>query len=203
MPASSEISEFIQERLAAENLEEVTAVMAADWLDQVGLLADSPDRPGRNLRALLRGGQIHGAVQRPPKKNGRWFIRLECPFCRRISESGVKGLATSFLDAFPSAPGHRLVIPTRHVKRIGALTPKEWSALFEMVREVGLEVSGDRDFEGLNIGLNDGLAAGQTVGHVHVHVIPRRMDDVPDPRGGVRWVLPATADYWSERKFDE
>jgi diadenosine tetraphosphate (Ap4A) HIT family hydrolase len=53
--------------------------------------------------------------------------------------------------------------------------------------------------DGFNIGINVGAAAGQTVMHLHVHVIPRRHGDVPDPRGGVRWLLPARADYWSRR----
>lgn len=52
---------------------------------------------------------------------------------------------------------------------------------------------------GYNIGINDGTAAGQTVGHLHVHLIPRYADDRPDPRGGVRWVIPEKADYWTGR----
>ena len=50
--------------------------------------------------------------------------------------------------------------------------------------------------DGFNVGVNEGLAAGQTVPHAHIHVIPRRRGDVPDPRGGVRWVIPAKAQYW-------
>lgn len=113
------------------------------------------------------------------------------------------GTAASFPDGFPSAPGHQLVIPVRHVGRIQDLSPDEWSDLFDLVRQVANEVSAGRDVDGLNIGINDGEAAGQTVGHLHVHVIPRRTDDVLDPRGGVRWVLPETADYWSGRESDE
>jgi len=51
-------------------------------------------------------------------------------------------------------------------------------------------------FEGLNIGVNIGEAAGQTVGHAHVHVVPRHTGDVDDPRGGIRWVIPGRAAYW-------
>jgi diadenosine tetraphosphate (Ap4A) HIT family hydrolase len=52
--------------------------------------------------------------------------------------------------------------------------------------------------DGLNIGVNDGPAAGQTVMHAHIHLIPRWVGDVPDPRGGVRWIMPAKARYWTE-----
>ena len=54
--------------------------------------------------------------------------------------------------------------------------------------------------DGFNLGINDGAAAGQTVPHVHLHVIPRYAGDSPDPRGGLRWVLPEKADYWSPKK---
>ena len=53
--------------------------------------------------------------------------------------------------------------------------------------------------DGTNIGINDGAAAGQTVMHVHMHVIPRYRGDRPDPRGGIRWIIPEKADYWSGR----
>ena len=55
------------------------------------------------------------------------------------------------------------------------------------------------DPAGYNIGINDGAAAGQTVGHLHIHLIPRYPGDQPDPRGGIRWVIPEKADYWTGR----
>lgn len=74
-PASVvEINSFLQRRLGIERLDEVTANEAAKWLDRAGLLADSSDRPGRNLRNLLRDGSIRGSIQRPSGKHGRWFI---------------------------------------------------------------------------------------------------------------------------------
>lgn len=127
----------------------------------------------------------------------------DCPFCRKVRESSAEGLVASFPDAYHSAPGHRLVIPVRHVGRIEELTREEWSALFGLVREVAREVAAAPEVDGCNVGLNDGKAAGQTVGHVHVHVIPRREGDATDPRGGIRWVLPETADYWSGREDGE
>lgn len=70
----AEINTLIHRRLRTEGLEEVTANEAAKWLDRAGLLADSSDRPGRNLRKLLRDGSIRGSIQRPSGKHGRWFI---------------------------------------------------------------------------------------------------------------------------------
>lgn len=119
-----------------------------------------------------------------------------CPFCRRIEAVDGDGTAACVPDAFPSAPGHRLVVPVRHVARVQDLGQEEWADLFELVRDVGAEVGSAQDVDGVNIGINDGQAAGQTIDHLHVHVIPRRFGDVPDPRGGVRWVIPETARYW-------
>jgi diadenosine tetraphosphate (Ap4A) HIT family hydrolase len=92
-----------------------------------------------------------------------------------------------------------LVVPRRHVARIEDLTEAEWTDLFGLVREACREVRADRSVDGYNVGVNTGAAAGQTVEHAYVHVIPRRFGDVPDPRGGVRHVIPSTADYWSAR----
>lgn len=75
MSASNiEITAFLQSRLAALGLEDVAAVQAARWLDDDALLGDSPSRPGKPLRDLLRAGKIAYAEQRPPTQNGRWFI---------------------------------------------------------------------------------------------------------------------------------
>ena len=89
-----------------------------------------------------------------------------------------------------------LVVPRRHVGRVESLSPAEWQELFELVRQVAVEVKGRPGVDGINIGVNSGESAGQTVAHAHVHVIPRRKGDAEDPRGGVRWVLPETAGYW-------
>lgn len=105
----------------------------------------------------------------------------------------------AFPDGYPVTDGHVLIIPRRHLDRLEALEPEEWADLFELVRTVAIELGGTAGVDGVNIGVNSGQAAGQTIGHAHVHVIPRREGDVPDPRGGVRWVIPATADYWTAR----
>lgn len=101
-------------------------------------------------------------------------------------------------DAFPVSLGHTLVIPQRHIGSFFELTPVERDCMLELLAQAKAEL--DRSFQpnGFNIGINDGAAAGQTVPHLHLHLIPRYRGDVPDPRGGVRWVMPAKAKYWAE-----
>jgi diadenosine tetraphosphate (Ap4A) HIT family hydrolase len=101
-------------------------------------------------------------------------------------------------DAFPVADGHTLLVPRKHVGSLYELPAVEQSAIWELVGHVREQLLARVAPDGFNIGFNDGLAAGQTVRHAHVHVIPRWKHDVPDPRGGVRWVLPANAAYWKE-----
>lgn len=125
-----------------------------------------------------------------------------CAFCERVLPKSEGHLAWSdhsvaFLDAFPSAPGHVLIIPRRHVSLLSDLDAVEHADLFALLRTVVVGAAGAA--ESRTIGINDGRHAGQTVPHLHVHVIPRQAGDVDDPRGGVRWVLPATAAYWTDR----
>jgi len=127
-----------------------------------------------------------------------------CPFCfpapgALIAESE---LCRALRDGYPVAPGHTLVVPKRHVARTLDLTDEEWADLWALVRRVREIVPELLEADALNIGVNDGAAAGQTVPHVHVHLIPRRRGDVADPRGGVRRVIPHRADYWSGREGD-
>jgi diadenosine tetraphosphate (Ap4A) HIT family hydrolase len=124
-----------------------------------------------------------------------------CPFCECIA-SGERVLAAThsavaFADAFPVSPGHTLVVPRRHIARLEQLDSAEWVALFELVQETAREIDAQADVDGINVGVNSGAAAGQTVDHAHVHVIPRRAGDVADPRGGIRNLIPQRADYWS------
>lgn len=77
-------------------------------------------------------------------------------------------------------------------------TAAERTALWALVPEALERLTKEHSPDGFNIGLNDGPAAGQTIGHLHLHVIPRYKGDAPDPRGGVRWILPAKAKYWAD-----
>jgi len=112
----------------------------------------------------------------------------ECPFCAPDRHTQRNAYAAVIPDGFPVTDGHVLVVPLRHTPDLGNLHASEWTALWDLVRDVRLGIPGDA-----NIGVNDGPAAGRTVDHAHVHVIPRQFGDVADPRGGVRWVIPDRA----------
>ena len=123
---------------------------------------------------------------------------VECPFCslpeRRILFTCGRALAVR--DAFPVSPGHTLVIPCRHVKSIFELARDERDDLFQALSTARDDLISDLQPDGFNVGINDGLSAGQTVMHLHVHLIPRFEGDKADPRGGVRWIFPEKAKYW-------
>lgn len=112
--------------------------------------------------------------------------------------------AAALLDGYPVSEGHTLVIPRRHVPSIFDLSGAEQSDVWALVAEVRdrLRARLATQPEGFNVGPNDGVQAGQTVMHGHVHLIPRYKEDVPDPRGGIRWVLPRKANYWAPEQAD-
>jgi len=122
----------------------------------------------------------------------------ECPFCslpeNRILFTSQSALAIR--DAFPISPGHTLVIPNRHVKSIFELENAERNDLFQALSRARSDLVSEMKPDGFNVGINDGLMAGQTVMHLHVHLIPRFEGDKEDPRGGIRWIFPEKAKYW-------
>ena len=122
-----------------------------------------------------------------------------CPFCFPRAGAVVREapLVLAVTDGFPVSEGHTLVVPRRHVASIFDLREDERAAIWVMVGEIRSELAARLAPQGFNVGLNDGRAAGQTVMHAHVHLIPRFDGDVPDPRGGVRWVVPGKAAYWT------
>ena len=101
------------------------------------------------------------------------------------------------MDGFPISPGHALIIPKRHIASLFDATREEREALFDLLEQVKTELQEKYNPNGFNIGINDGTAAGQTVMHLHIHLIPRYAGDQTDPRGGVRWIFPDKADYWN------
>jgi diadenosine tetraphosphate (Ap4A) HIT family hydrolase len=92
-------------------------------------------------------------------------------------------------DQFPVSPGHLLVIVTRHESNLVEITTEEWRDLWQLVRTESSRILHQPDVDGVNVGFNVGVAAGQTVDHAHVHIIPRTTGDHPNPTGGVRHVM--------------
>lgn len=121
-----------------------------------------------------------------------------CPFCTldlsRVLM--VNDHAIAFSDGFPVTPGHSLIVPKRHISSLFETTKEEQAAIFELLAQMRELLLAERAPDGFNIGINDGTAAGQTVMHLHIHLIPRYAGDTEDPRGGVRWIMPEKAPYW-------
>jgi diadenosine tetraphosphate (Ap4A) HIT family hydrolase len=119
-----------------------------------------------------------------------------CIFCQLdrtpLAESRQ---SVGFLDSFPVAKGHALIVPRRHVVTIWEMTPEEYADAFALVREIKDLLQKQFDPQGFNVGVNCGEAAGQSVWHAHIHIIPRYTGDVPSPRGGVRNIVAVKGNY--------
>lgn len=123
-----------------------------------------------------------------------------CVFCNRIEAGDYhwsNNDAVAFSDGFPISTGHTLVVPREHEPDFFDLNPETRAAMWALIDEVRLNLIARFSPDGFNIGVNIGTPAGQTVGHAHIHLIPRYAGDVTDPRGGVRWVIAERAPYWS------
>jgi superfamily II DNA or RNA helicase/diadenosine tetraphosphate (Ap4A) HIT family hydrolase/HKD family nuclease len=120
-----------------------------------------------------------------------------CPFCLSNADRVFyrDSLVIGLWDRFPVTPGHALLIPIRHVATWFEASIEERMALMHAVDAARLAIESNFGADGYNIGINNGEAAGQTVMHLHVHVIPRRRGDILDPRGGVRHVIPEKGNY--------
>ena len=118
----------------------------------------------------------------------------ECPFCRAEVAGSTGRLAYSMPDDSPATPGHTLIVLARHESNLVNANIEEWQAVWALAREKAVALLGQPGVDGMNIGVNIGVSAGQTVSHAHVHLIPRTTGDSADPRGGVRRILePAPA----------
>lgn len=125
-----------------------------------------------------------------------------CLFCdgapenRRVTASR---LWLSVWDGYPVVGGHALLVPRRHIKRLFELDRNEWEDLWRIIIETGIAIDAQfKGVEGYNFGINDGGVAGQAVEHLHIHVFPRRPNDVDDPRGGVRNMFPNAPQPWEK-----
>ncbi|MHB0885620.1 MAG: HIT family protein [Bacillota bacterium] len=122
-----------------------------------------------------------------------------CTFCSEEFHSRVKaanGSVFAVPDAHPVTPGHMLVVPYRHTEDFFSMTTEEQSDAEGLIRQLRARIQrSDPDVRGFNLGSNCGPVAGQTIMHAHIHLIPRREGDTPDPRGGIRGVIPSRMSY--------
>ncbi len=118
-----------------------------------------------------------------------------CPFCQKREVIVQNELAEAFYDGYPVSPGHMLIVPKRHIKSLFEATVEERTALWVLLSECKRILTEERQPDGFNIGINDGIAAGQTVMHLHIHLIPRFLGDMDNPKGGVRGVIPSKQKY--------
>ena len=122
-----------------------------------------------------------------------------CVFCQKASSNEVieeNAHAYTVEDGFPVTQGHTLIIPIRHFSDFFDITEVEHKAIYDLVKMRRKQLlESDKGIEGFNVGVNAGEAAGQTVWHCHVHLIPRRKGDTENPRGGVRGVIPRMRSY--------
>ena len=118
-----------------------------------------------------------------------------CPFCHPAGILFENELAYSILDKSPVNPGHLLIIPRRHVADFFLTTDREKAALLSLLDQAKFYLDGKHAPAAYNIGINVGEVAGQTIPHVHLHLIPRYRGDTEHPRGGVRGVIPSRQSY--------
>ena len=121
-----------------------------------------------------------------------------CIFCNLENRIIIENeLAFAVLDGFTVTAGHTLIIPKRHFSDYFEMTQQELLAIDDILtkrrKQLLLE---DNTIAGFNIGVNIGEVAGQTIFHLHYHLIPRRKNDIPNPKGGVRGVIPEKMSYW-------
>lgn len=125
--------------------------------------------------------------------------KSNCPFCAdRVATRIIarEGAVIAIRDKYPVTEMHTLLLPKRHVKDYFDLTQEEKSDTDKLLQSLKQTIlKEDPSVTGFNVGINCGLSAGQTIMHAHIHLIPRRDGDIPNPRGGVRGVIPEKMGY--------
>ena len=126
--------------------------------------------------------------------------KANCLFCTIPRDQVLieHPLVVAKRDGHPVSKGHTLIIPRRHVASFFETTEEERQAMLKLLDEMKARLDREHRPDGYNIGINNGPAAGQTVMHLHIHLIPRYAGDTADARGGVRWIFPDKAAYWKK-----
>src|SRR5258708_39327238 len=121
----------------------------------------------------------------------------DSPFLAIASSEWLAANQSAFViaDRFPVSPGHALVVPRRLIGTWWEASEQERADILALVDEVKRQLDTELHPDGYNVGFNAGAVAGQTIKHLHIHVIPRYHGDMPDPRGGVRHVIPGKGNY--------
>jgi diadenosine tetraphosphate (Ap4A) HIT family hydrolase len=121
-----------------------------------------------------------------------------CPFCSINIKDRVflhNDTFQAVYDLYPVSPGHTLLIPKRHISSFFDLTNKELEDFYSLIKIARSAVSRKYSPEGFNIGINNGEVAGQTIPHLHIHLIPRFLGDDQHPEGGIRKIIPNMVEY--------
>lgn len=191
--------EFAREAASSDDAFDaaISAVVMGRHLDEISKLTTS-----RDPTELLEGRMWWPPEGReaPTSPPVRAAPLVDCPFCHLPGASVVAKSrhALAIRDRYPVSSGHTLVIPKTHAEAFFDQSADVQADIWRLVARMRNDIESELEPDGFNVGLNEGTAAGQTVKHVHVHVIPRFDGDVTDPKGGIRWVVPECAAYWNE-----
>jgi len=129
------------------------------------------------------------------RDSGAVTVAADSPFLDETRWINQNDSAVALRDCFPVSRGHTLIVPRRVVASLFDLSDEEVLDCWRLLKEEQEHLEAEFSPDGFNVGVNIGEAAGQTVAHVHIHLIPRYRGDVPSPRGGVRGVIPGKASY--------
>ncbi|GBF32007.1 HIT family hydrolase [Desulfocucumis palustris] len=147
------------------------------------------------MKPISRGNKDNTDFRKAPEP----AANPACPFCdpgRRGQAVAENGAVIAIKDKYPVTPGHLLIIPRRHTADFFTMTSRELKDAENLIKYLRNKISeDDPTVSGFNIGVNCGEAAGQTITHAHIHLIPRRKGDTESPRGGVRGVIPEKMSY--------
>lgn len=125
-------------------------------------------------------------------------VNMSCIFCNYVNNKKFimeNKLAVAIYDNFSVNKGHVLIIPKRHFANFFDSTEEEIAAFYDLIKRVKILLDKDHNPDGYNIGININEAAGQTIFHLHIHLIPRYTGDVNNPRGGVRNLKKPLVEY--------
>jgi diadenosine tetraphosphate (Ap4A) HIT family hydrolase len=162
------------------------------WMEQVAF-------------SLLLSLLLVGCASSTPKESVDAGDTIAIPAFGRTASAEVLAHDQFFVvirDKYPVSPGHTLIVARRPAARFQQLTQQERARLLYWIdwTQTYLAEMLSPKPDAFNLGVNDGVAAGQTKEQFHFHIIPRYAGDVPDPRGGVRYVIPSKARYWDNPK---